>query len=319
MSNSPTLPNTADQVLISVNPKAGRRSVNARVERLADCLRTAGFQVEAKTDLAEVTEQANNLHRESRLRALVGAGGDGTAAELTNRTDPGVPISLLAAGTANLLAKHFRLSGNPEKLSRTIATGQLCELDAGRANGRLFLVMIGCGFDADVVQQVHEHRESCTRRGGHIGYSSYFKPVWRSVRSYRYPEIQVYCGEPNGETEEPLTAHWAFACNLPRYGWGIPLAPKASGEDGQLDLCTYAGNSLWRGMGFAAAAQFGGWHQRLRGCRMSRTDRVRFTSDEKVAYQLDGDPGGSLPVEVEVLPKRLTLLVPSSPDKTSRG
>jgi diacylglycerol kinase family enzyme len=309
--NSPTLPDSADHVLISVNPKAGRRSVSARVERLADCLRKAGFQVEAKTDLAEVTAQANDLHRQGKLRVLVGAGGDGTAAELTNRTDPGVPISLLAAGTANLLAKHFRLSGRPEKLCQTIATGQLRELDAGLANGRLFLVMIGCGFDAEVVQQVHEQRETCARRGGHIGYSTYFKPVWRSVRSYRYPEIRVYCGQPNGEMGEPLTAHWAFACNLPRYGWGIPLAPKAEGDDGLLDLCTYGGNSLLRGMKFAAAAQFGGWHQCLPACRMQRADKIRFTSDETVAYQLDGDPGGLLPVEVEVLPKRLTLLVPS--------
>ena len=312
MSNPPALPDSADRVLISVNPKAGRRSVKTRVTQLADALRKAGFRVEAKTDLAEITEKANELHREGQLRALVGAGGDGTAAELTNRTDPGVPISLLAAGTANLLAKHFRLSGNPEKLSRTIATGELRELDAGRANGRLFLVMIGCGFDADVVQQVHEHRESCARRGGHIGYSTYLKPVWHSVRSYRYPEIRIYCGEPNGESDEPLAAHWAFACNLPRYGWGIPLAPQAEGDDGQLDLCTYGGNSLWSGVQFAAAAQFGGWHQRLPACRMVRTDKVRFESAERVAYQLDGDPGGVLPVEVEVLPKRLTLLVPSS-------
>ncbi len=310
--SSPQLSDTADHVLISVNPKAGRRSVSSRVERLAECLRSAGFQVEAKTDLAEVAAQANDLHSQGRLRVLVGAGGDGTAAELTNRTEPGVPISLLAAGTANLLAKHFRLSGKPEKLCRTIATGQLRELDAGRANGRLFLVMIGCGFDAEVVRQVHEQRETCSRRGGHIGYATYFKPVWRSIRSYRYPEIQVYYGDPDGETSEPLTAHWAFASNLPRYGWGIPLAPKAKGDDGQLDLCTYGGNSLWRGVGFAAAAQFGGWHQRLRNCRMLQTAKVRFTSDETVSYQLDGDPGGVLPVEVEVLPKRLTLLVPSS-------
>lgn len=309
--SSSRLPDSRDHVLISVNPKAGRRSVNSRVERLAGCLRDAGFQVEAKTDLAEVTTQANDLHRQGRLRVLVGAGGDGTAAELTNRTEPGVPISLLAAGTANLLAKHFRLSGKPEKLCQTIATGRLREVDAGRANGRLFLVMIGCGFDADVVRQVHEHRETCSRRGGHIGYTSYFKPVWASVRSYRYPEIQVYCGESGGEMSEPLAVHWAFASNLPRYGWGIPLAPKAQSEDGQLDLCTYGGNSLWRGMGFAAAAQFGGWHVWLRNCRMLQTAKVRFASEGTVAYQLDGDPGGVLPVDVEVLPKRLTLLVPS--------
>ncbi len=308
--SSQTISDSADHVLVSVNPKAGRRSVSGRVERLVKSLRSAGFQVEAMTDLTEVAAQANDLHRQGRLRALVGAGGDGTAAELTNRTEPGVPISLLAAGTANLLAKHFRLSGRPEKLCQTIATGQLRELDAGRANGRLFLVMIGCGFDAEVVRQVHEQRETCTRRGGHIGYATYFKPVWRSVRSYRYPEIQVHCGDSDNASAEPLTAHWAFASNLPRYGWGIPLAPKAEGDDGLLDLCTYRGKSLWRGAKFAAAAQFGGWHQCLRDCRMVKTATARFTSEEAVSYQLDGDPGGVLPVEVEVLPKRLTLLVP---------
>ena len=311
-TSSSLLPESATHVLISVNPKAGRRSVCSRVERLSECLRKAGFHVEAKTDLAEVAAQANDLHRQGQLRALIGAGGDGTAAELTNRTEPGVPISLLAAGTANLLAKHFRLSGKPEELCRTIAAGHLHRMDAGRANGRLFLVMIGCGFDAEVVRQVHEYRESSNRRGGHIGYATYLKPVWRSVRSYRYPEIQVYCDGPDGEAGETLRAHWAFASNLPRYGWGIPLAPKAEGNDGQLDLCTYGGGSLLRGLVFAMAAQFGGWHQKLPGCRMVRTARIRFTSDEPVAYQLDGDPGGVLPVEVQLLPERLTLLVPSS-------
>jgi diacylglycerol kinase family enzyme len=30
-----------------------------------------------------------------------------------------------------------------------------------------------------------------------------------------------------------------------------------------------------------------------------------------VPYQLDGDLGGFLPVEIEILPMRMTLLVPS--------
>ena len=34
-------------------------------------------------------------------------------------------------------------------------------------------------------------------------------------------------------------------------------------------------------------------------------------ADEEVAYQLDGDPGGMLPVEIEVLPGRVTLIVPA--------
>jgi diacylglycerol kinase family enzyme len=37
---------------------------------------------------------------------------------------------------------------------------------------------------------------------------------------------------------------------------------------------------------------------------------LRIAADEDVPYQLDGDPGGMLPVEVEVLPGRVSLLVP---------
>ena len=38
--------------------------------------------------------------------------------------------------------------------------------------------------------------------------------------------------------------------------------------------------------------------------------RIRIEADMQVRYQLDGDPGGLLPLEIEVLPNRLTLLAP---------
>ena len=43
--------------------------------------------------------------------------------------------------------------------------------------------------------------------------------------------------------------------------------------------------------------------------QLTKVERVRFEADEPVAYQLDGDPGGMLPVEAEVLPGRLRLVV----------
>jgi diacylglycerol kinase (ATP) len=39
--------------------------------------------------------------------------------------------------------------------------------------------------------------------------------------------------------------------------------------------------------------------------------RVRITADVPVMYQLDGDPGGFLPLDIEILPQRLTMLVPT--------
>jgi diacylglycerol kinase family enzyme len=42
---------------------------------------------------------------------------------------------------------------------------------------------------------------------------------------------------------------------------------------------------------------------------MMNCEALRIESDEPVPYQLDGDPGGLLPVDVEVLPERLRLVV----------
>jgi diacylglycerol kinase (ATP) len=307
-------PTTGEHVLISVNPKAGRRSAARRVDRLTELLGQRGFRVRIYTDLAEVSGEANRLHGAGELRALVGVGGDGTAAELANRTQEGVPLTLLAAGTANLLSKHLGLNGKPEQLCQAIADGTLLRLDAGRAAGRLFLVMVGCGFDADVVHRVHSHREN-NPRGAHIGYTSYLKPIVESIRNYGYPEIQVYCDEPSGQPAEdrssPVTARWVFVCNLPRYGWGLRVAPEAVATDGLLDVCTFRRGSLFHGLRYTAAVQFGGWHRRMGECVMRQARRLRITSEEPVAYQLDGDPGGVLPLDAEVLPERVTVVVPA--------
>jgi len=114
------------------------------------------FKAEISTDLEHVTRLADELTEEGKLRVLVGVGGDGTAAELVNRTKEGTPITLLPAGNENLLARHLFLGSTPESLAETIAHGRVIHLDAGRATGRIFLLMASCGLDAEVVRRVHE-------------------------------------------------------------------------------------------------------------------------------------------------------------------
>jgi diacylglycerol kinase family enzyme len=53
-------------------------------------------------------------------------------------------------------------------------------------------------------------------------------------------------------------------------------------------------------------------HHTLPDAELTRTSRFRLeaTTSASVAYQIDGDLGGTLPVDVEVLPGQLRLLVP---------
>jgi diacylglycerol kinase (ATP) len=305
------VPSDGDQVLILVNPTAGRRSATEKVGRLAKLLRQRGHCVELSCDLDHVCRQANEAHRRGVLRALVGVGGDGTAAELVNRTQPGVPISLYPSGTSNLLARHLGLAASPRAVCDAIGHRALLKMDAGLASGRVFLLMASCGFDAEVVHEVHRRRQQAL--AGHLTYWSYVKPIIDAIRRYQYPEIWVeldYAPGAQGEASRTFTTRWVFVSNCPTYGWGLSLAPWADATDGALDLCTFEGGSLWNGLRYLVAAQVG-WHRRLRDCVVSRVRRLRIGSDRPVMYQLDGDPGGSLPLEIEVLPRRVTLVVPA--------
>ena len=296
------IPHHADRVAILINPKAGPKAAQPWADRLDERLRQEGFKTELFTDLAAAASQANQWHAEGCLRTLVGAGGDGTAAELVNRTTEGVPITLLPTGNSNLLARYLHLSRDPETLCRTIAEGVVARIDAGSANGRIFLLMASCGFDADVVHRVHG------RRTGHISIYSYLQPVVEAIWSYDFPEIQVHWEDDDAATGQ-LSARWLFAFNLPCYGGGFRIAPQADGSDGLLDACTFRRGHFWSGIKYAATLLLR-QHQRLDDWTTRRVRRLRITSDGKTPYQLDGDPGGFLPLEIETLPGRMTLVVP---------
>jgi diacylglycerol kinase family enzyme len=248
---------------------------------------------------------------------LIGVGGDGTAAELVNRTVPGVPLTVFPSGNENLLARQYGLAPSPEECAKTVADGQVIECDAGRAGDRIFLCMCSCGFDADVVRAMH------TQRTGHVTSASYFNPIVSAIRRYDYPELRIYwndeepgrsaiAGGKVSTTEKHGGAdavRWLFAFNMPCYGGGLQIAPEADAADGLLDVCTFRHGGLWHGLYYTAAVMTG-THHWLHDFATRRSGSFRVTAEGQVPYQVDGDPGGFLPVEIAVLPRRLTLVVP---------
>jgi diacylglycerol kinase family enzyme len=110
-------------------------------------------------------------------------------------------------------------------------------------------------------------------------------------------------------TDGALRARWVFAVNLPQYAVGLRIAPRALGNDGLLDVCTFRAGSLWNGLRYLGGVILGR-HEHWPDFVSVRTSRLRIESDEAVPYQLDGDPGGTLPLEIEVQPDRVTLICP---------
>src|SRR5262249_48771330 len=113
-----------------------------------------------------------------------------------------------------------------------------------------------------------------------------------------------------GQSAGPVRCRWAFAFNLPLYARGWKFAPEAVGTNGVFDVVTFERGSLFHGLRYL-------WHvmrethQRLSDSQITRGRRFHLVSadGEDIPYQLDGDFAGTLPVELEILPRQLRMLV----------
>ena len=277
------------------------------VDALAARLREGGMKVEILGDIQSVADKARVKAKEGRLRAVVAAGGDGTVRLVAEHTTAEMPLAVLPLGTENLLSKYLELPTEPEGIADLILTGWHIQLDAGQANGRLFTLMAGCGFDADVVRRLHHERT------GNIHHLSYAKPILDSIRNYDYPLLRVDYSA--GNERLGLSGRWVFVVNLPRYAGGLNIAPAAVGSDGLLDICTFKEGSLWSALVYLGEVVLG-QHETMEDFTHVQAAELRVESDAPVPFQLDGDPGGELPLEIRSLPGRLRVSV--SPEWAKR-
>lgn len=298
-------------ILIAANPKSGATDQRRLVEALAERLRQDGYPVEIITDLTLLSERIQSLEATDGIEVVIGAGGDGTASAVVSRMGPSTPFLPFPLGTENLLARQYGIRADIEQASALIKQRKYRTLDAGLANDQLFLLMVGVGFDAEVVRCVHENRT------GHIHRSMYWNAILKMVWSYRFPEmvISLHSEHPMQGTKPPSvegvtrTACWLFVANQPCYGGGLKIAPWANPQDGLLDVCTFRHGGFWRGLMYLTMLR---WqrHTRLKDFEASMATSLQIDSSSAIAYQIDGDLGGTLPLTIRLIRNRYCMIVP---------
>lgn len=297
-----TLPESARHVLVCVNPNAGPSKRQRLIDDMLARLRARDLVPQTISSLVELPLVAAELAATGDLRAVVAAGGDGTVSAILNALPARVPLVTFALGTENLLAKYLGFFDRPAALVDAVAEGLVAHFDAGRANGRLFTLMASCGLDAEIVRETHASRR------GNLTRWCYLKPIAAAVRRYRYPTIRASLLADDGSPLAIYEGKFVFAFNFPTYALGLKFLPQARADDGQFDLCFFAGSGLCKGLTYMISILLG-LHLRRRDVSVVPGRHWRLEADEEVPYQLDGDPGGVLPLELEIVPGRLSLVV----------
>lgn len=306
------------RVGVIYNPVAGgghRARVAGAVEQ---CLRGHGLEV--ITGETHRPGDATRLAQEfsGSADALVAIGGDGTVNETINGLEGPIPLGIVPAGTANVLALELRLPRNVAAACRVIADGKKRTLDLGRANGRRFVLMAGAGLDALTIRELGPEAK---RRFKHLAF------VAGGLRSYHRHHARRFPVMVDGEPHE---ATFAVVGNSRFYGGRFGLTPNANPADGLLDVLLFKGESTLSTVTFWLGTPF---HQHLHHPRVTYlrgaeivlgepldnpgspsaspdSDSRAASELEPVWYQTDGEVAGSLPVRVGIEPQALEIFVP---------
>ena len=289
--------------LLLTNPNAGRLRGPAGIARIERALTQAGLSVE-RVHARDAASVSAALHaalagRDPTETRVVVAGGDGSIrAALPAVMGTPFPLAILPVGTVNVLARELGLPRSLSAAAQVAASGHVRAIDLGLANGRPFALMAGLGFDAAVVHSVAPQLKNL------VGAFAYVARGLALLARYRPSHFRIIA---DGETIE-AEAWLAVVTNVPRYSHRWRLSPAAEMDDGWLDLCLFQSSSP-REMAGQVVAVLQDRHADHPQVRHLRARRFRFDCEPPVCVQLDGDPEGMTPLEIEVAEGALSVIV----------
>jgi diacylglycerol kinase (ATP) len=296
--------------IVFVNPSAGGGRVLSCVPRIRQVFEAAAAPAEFVfvRDAKDLESKAVAAIKSGK-RLLFALGGDGTFQELVNAAyGADVILGVLPAGGGNDFAASLGLPQDPVAAAEMILRGETKQVDLVRARTadgrvRLYLGGGGLGIDAEAAR----HANGMFRRLP--GRSRYVAAALWAFCGYR--AIGVRAEFPGSDLPGmEVNALLAAVLNTPTYGSGIRLAPDARLDDGWLDAVFLEDLNVFQVAKLLPRLVWSGELRTPRVKRM-RVRAVKFTTVRPCMFHGDGEILGPTPVEIDVVPQAVRVLVPA--------
>lgn len=232
---------------------------------------------------------------------VVAVGGDGTVracAQVLGGT--GVPLAIVPAGSANLVALALGLPGRLDPAVTVAFGGQDRRIDLAAAEDMTFAAMAGIGLDAAVVGATPAAAKRL------LGWPAYAAAAVGQL--HRRPATFSVRLDGSAPLIGPARSIAVGNCGL--LPGGFAIMPDAQLDDGMLDVAILApaGPVGWAAIGYRVIASSRRDDSQL--VRL-RARRVEVVADTQLPRQVDGEvlpPGDSLTVTLQ--PAALVVRVP---------
>jgi len=289
--------NTYKSIHVIANPVAGQD--DTLIAALNDAFHNSPLSWEIS-----VTHQYGDGARLARKAINDGAdligvyGGDGTIGDVLNGVHPcDIPLVILSGGTGNGAAKVLGIPSDLTQSAQYVANGnyELIKTDIGRINDRLFLLRVDIGKIVEVVKEMERQDKD------DYGILTYHYAIGRTFVGDN--DIKFRFTIDDNETVEREGA--AF----------ILLNLRLKSEDdhatniqsGMFDFFLLRSN-LWEAAKGVAA--FVDLFETDNAFEVFSAQKIRIDTPEPLTVLADGEPCGQTPLELQLLPQAVTLVVP---------
>jgi len=314
------MPEEIKDALLIYNPTSGRKRHTRfeEIEHAARILKESGIAAE----LAPTTAQGSAIRIarqavDQRRGMVIACGGDGTINEIVNGlAHSQVPMALLPAGTANILAKELRIPWDIPRAARLIAGGSIRRIALGVATptngnhspavsispaGRYFLSVAGAGPDGAIVNGVHEGLKKSA------GVFAYWVEGFRQLFRYAFPRMRIHSAGQQRQATIIVVGRTAH------YGGPFKITTEASLFEDRFEFLT---NTTRSRLGYLSClpALFSGTLRKKRGIdTWKSTEVICEPADGQPVYaQVDGEPVGPLPMAFRIVPDALSIVTPAA-------
>lgn len=261
----------------------------------------------SKSGYKSIENQSRRAEGRGYSRVIVVAGDGGIHEAANGLAMSNIPLAIISTGTANDFARGLDIPRDIRKAFKVAMSGEEILIDLGRVvgradDGRFFINVLSFGFDAKAVQSIFELK----RRFKIVPNKVLYLFVLFKLLSLRidFSEISIN----NGKLEKIIGL---IITNGAKYGSLFKVAPNASYQDGELNICCIGMMSKLRLLE-TFFRLLNGTHGSLPGVVMNTASSLVISSPEDLCAEVDGERlEGKKCYVVTTHPKALRVIVPT--------
>lgn len=292
------------KIKVIYNPSSGRQNVKKKIDTICNILMDNGYIV-GRFATGKKDDAMNETIKScgEPWDIIIACGGDGTINEVATGIIKGgrkIPIAILATGTVNDFATFMKLPTSPKPFCDMIMNEKTMDVDLGRANDKFFVNVLAGGMISNVAHQVPTELKTLLGRNAY--YISGLKEVPKQMVNPFH--IKIESEEYSYEDEVLLF----LVTNTSSIGGFKGLAPNAQVEDGLLDCIIVRKVEI--------VDVFSVLLNLIKGditadpnVKHFKTRKMTIESKEDMQFDLDGEYGGMLPVDIEVIPGSFRIFI----------